>query len=285
MNKLKGMLLTGLLIFSLSPGMLSAVDVLSSIINPAQDLKGAPYVYGNEGPRSFDCSGLIYFLYKPLLPTIPRSSRDYLHYGKGVSINELKPGDLLLFATTGDPGRVSHVAIYIGQDSVIHAVSNGPQTGVIVSSINSGYWQRKFHSARRVFDFPVSSASGSTSVTVDYERGRYTGPLKEGEPAGQGRMVLNNGDTYEGEFRDGLFHGQGTYSWKDGKSYTGRFINGEMAASVKAPAEEPTYMEKQDNPWNDWDGEVYGDYTEWRNREQSAFEAFKARDKAGSADR
>ncbi len=259
---------------------LYALDVVADIIEPAQALKGAPYVYGNQGPRSFDCSGLVYYLYKPFLATIPRSSRDYPRYGSAVSMENLKPGDLLLFATTGSPGRVSHVAIYIGQNSVIHAVSNGPQTGVIVSSIDSGYWKRKFHSARRVFDFSVP-----TEATVEYERGRYTGPLKDGEPSGTGRMELNNGDLYIGGFSEGLFHGQGTYTWKNGNTYTGEFRKGEIVEKNTLPADEETYMEEQDNPWNDWDGEVYGDYREWRSREESAFEAFKERDKAGTQNR
>ncbi len=259
---------------------LNALDVMADIIQPAQALKGSPYVYGKEGPGSFDCSGLVYYLYKPFLATIPRSSRDYTRFGSSVAMDNLKPGDLLLFATTGTPGRVSHVAIYIGQHSVIHAVSNGPQTGVIVSSIDSGYWKRKLHSARRVFDFTTPA-----EAVVEYERGRYTGPLKNGEPSGTGRMEMNNGDLYTGEFAEGLFHGRGTYIWKNGDSYTGEFRRGEIVEKSEIPAEEETYMKKQDNPWDNWDGEVYGDYREWRSREESAFEAFKERDKAGTQNR
>jgi hypothetical protein len=271
-----------LLIFlgALSPA--AAVDVMGDIVAPAQSLKGAPYVYGNAGPRTFDCSGLVYYLYRPLVPDIPRSSRDYRFYGEAVSREALQPGDLLLFATAGGADRISHVAIYIGQRSVIHAVSNGPQTGVIVSSIDSGYWRRTFHSARRVL--PLPTAPATQTVTVDYERGRYTGPILSGEPNGRGRMILNNGDRYEGEFKEGLFHGEGVYTWADGREYRGEFRNGEMLDPPQTPGKSETYLEEQDSPWEDWDGKVYGDFAEWREAEESAFEAFKRRDQQGTAD-
>ncbi|WP_319559180.1 NlpC/P60 family protein [Marispirochaeta sp.] len=258
------------------------LDVHEEIIYPAQRLKGAPYSFGNEGPRAFDCSGLVYYLYKPHLPSIPRTSRDYSRYGSQVGINELLPGDLLLFATTNNRGIVSHVAIYIGQKSVIHAVSNGPETGVIVSRVDSGYWRRTFHSARRVFDTATQSTQ-KEQTSIEFERGLYTGPLKDGEPSGTGTMRLKNGDTYQGEFRDGLFHGQGTYTWSSGKSYTGRFEKGEIVETEKTAGKPETYMEEKDSPWDSWDGEVYGDFREWREQEQSAFEAFKARDREGTA--
>jgi hypothetical protein len=262
-------------------GGLWGIDVVGQIIAPAQSLKGAPYSFGSTGPGSFDCSGLVYYLYKPLIPTIPRTSRDYLHYGTAVSRENLRPGDLLLFATAGNPGRVTHIAVYIGQQSVIHAVSNGPETGVVVSSIDSGYWKRTFHSARRVLSAAEVSPDAS-SVSVEYERGTYRGPLKEGEPSGRGVMRLNNGDLYEGDFKDGLFHGNGTYTWADGESYSGEFRRGEMLNPPAKAAEEPSYLQRDDSPWDSWDGEVYGDYREWRSQEESAFEAFKARDKAGA---
>lgn len=259
----------------------SALDVMSTIIEPAQALRGSPYIYGKAGPGSFDCSGLVYYIYRALLPDIPRSSRDYRSYGAPVSRDQLKPGDLLLFATAGGADRISHVAIYIGQRSVIHAVSNGPQTGVIVSSIESGYWRRTFHSARRVL--PLESRPEPQIVTVDYERGRYTGPIQGGEPNGRGTMRLNNGDRYEGEFKEGLFHGRGTYIWSDGGRYTGEFRNGEMVDPPQETGKSETYLEEEDSPWEDWDGKVYGDFAEWREAEESAFEAFKREQQQGAA--
>ena len=273
----------GILILLLLPlSALFAVDVLEDIIYPAQSLKGAPYSYGAAGPRAFDCSGLIYYLYKPILPTVPRSSKALQGFGTPVGRENLRPGDLLLFATAGPNAGVSHVAVYIGGNSVIHAISNGPETGVVVSSIDSGYWRRTFHSARRVLAVPESLAR-EESADILYERGRYTGSIKNGEPSGDGVMYLNNGDVYKGEFRAGVFHGEGSYTWADGTSFTGTFRNGEMINPPAKAAEEPNYLLAEDSPWEEWDGEVYGDYREWRVDEQSAFEAFKARDKAGAA--
>lgn len=283
MNKLSRTAIFTLLLFRIV-FPLGAVDVFEDIIRPAEALTGSPYRYGAAGPNQFDCSGLVYYLYRPLLPSIPRSSRDFSSFGTPVDRNSLKPGDLVLFATTGGPGTVSHIAIYIGQESVVHAVSNGPQTGVIVSSLESGYWNRTYHSARRVLAREtVAPERGET--TIVYDKGRYTGPIAEGEPSGSGVMYLNNGDVYRGQFENGTFNGRGTYTWRNGGSYSGEFVDGKIEggiASSDAPPDEETYLESADSPWDDWDGEVYGDYREWRSREEEAFEAFKERDKAGS---
>ena len=279
-NGHKALLLTALIILA-GAVQVYAFDVHEQILTPAQHLIGSPYSFGDEGPRTFDCSGLVYYLYKPILPSIPRTSRDYRNFGDPVGIDELQPGDLLLFVTTNTRGIISHVAIYIGQESVIHAVSNGPETGVIISRIDSGYWRRTFHSARRVLDASDQNTDKSRA-SIQFERGLYTGPLRNGEPSGTGTMQLKNGDSYQGEFREGLFDGQGTYTWSDGKSYTGRFEKGEIADTEKSADTPETYMEEHDSPWDSWDGEVYGDFREWREEEKSAFERFKARDKAGT---
>lgn len=53
----------------------------------------------------------------------------------------------------------------------------------------------------------------------------YTGEWKDGQPHGNGKMVLSNGNAYEGAFRCGLKEGEGVATWPDGTSYEGGFIN------------------------------------------------------------
>jgi cell wall-associated NlpC family hydrolase len=106
---------------------------------------GKKYVWGAEGPNSFDCSGLTYYVYKNALgKTIPRTSAAQSNYGQYVPKGELQSGDLVF---SGSSGKVSHVGIYIGNGKMIHA----PQTGDVVkiSEINSGYYKDRYITSRR----------------------------------------------------------------------------------------------------------------------------------------
>ena len=76
-----------------------------------------------------------------------RSSDDQAGRGVHVARGDLQPGDLVVFANTFERG-FSHTGIYIGSGRFIH--SEDYKTGVIVSSINSGYWGNQYAGARRI---------------------------------------------------------------------------------------------------------------------------------------
>lgn len=108
---------------------------------------GATYVYGATGDGGFDCSGLIYSVYKEKLGVnLPRSSSEQSGYGAQVSRNNLMPGDLVFFNTSG--GGVSHVGIYMGNDNFVHASSG--QGKVMVSSLSEDYYNSRYVNATRV---------------------------------------------------------------------------------------------------------------------------------------
>ena len=105
-------------------------------------------VWGAEGPNSFDCSGLIYYVYKNAAGiTLPRTSSAQYSAGVAVSRSNLKAGDLI-FSSTDGTGNITHVAIYVGDGQMIHA----PRTGKNVEkvSINNSYWNKAYVGARRV---------------------------------------------------------------------------------------------------------------------------------------
>lgn len=118
-----------------------------AIINLAKAQLGKPYVWGAEGPSTFDCSGLIYYVYGQNGVNLPRTSREQSNVGTTVSQSQLQPGDLI-FSSTDGSGGVNHVGIYIGNGQMIHA----PQEGdvVKVTNSNSSYWQKTFVKAKRV---------------------------------------------------------------------------------------------------------------------------------------
>ena len=98
----------------------------------ACDLIGKPYVFGSEGPDTYDCSGLTKAAWASVGVYLDHYTKDQWNEGKPVSRAELKPGDLVFYF----PGSLHHVAIYIGDGWVVHA----PHTGdhVRMATINRG---------------------------------------------------------------------------------------------------------------------------------------------------
>lgn len=122
-----------------------------AIVDGAYSFLGSPYVFGAADPSvGFDCSGLAYYLYRNYAGiTLNRSSYTMVNNGYAVSRDNLRPGDLLFFNSGGNSG-ISHVGIYVGNGQMIHAST--PETGVIKSSVVSGYHADTFVTARRILN-------------------------------------------------------------------------------------------------------------------------------------
>lgn len=90
---------------------------------------GDRYVFGAAGTVTWDCSGLTMRAYQAAGVSLPHSSAAQSRMGKKVSLNALKPGDLLFF---GRP--VSHVGIYLGGGKMVHAPRSGSRVKVASSS-------------------------------------------------------------------------------------------------------------------------------------------------------
>lgn len=121
---------------------------VQAVIDLAFKQLGKPYVWGDEGPNSFDCSGLMYYVFKNAANIIlPRTSSAQYNIGVGVSKSNLQAGDLIFFTTDGT-GKITHVAMYIGDSKMIHA----PHTGknVEIANMNTNFWNKAYIGARRV---------------------------------------------------------------------------------------------------------------------------------------
>ena len=126
----------------------SSTNKAQAVVDLATKQLGKPYVWGAEGPNSFDCSGLVYYVYKNAAgKTLPRTAAAQYGTGVAVSKSNLQPGDLI-FSSTDGSGRVTHVAIYVGNGQMIHA----PRTGKNVEkvSISNSYWTKTYVGSRRV---------------------------------------------------------------------------------------------------------------------------------------
>ncbi len=104
-----------------------------------QVLARKPYIWGSEGPNSFDCSGLVYAAYRSAglgWPNWDRlNSSLYAGYTKHVSLNELVPGDLLFYSYKGTISSIHHITIYAGDGMMWEANSKGK--GLLYSNIYS----------------------------------------------------------------------------------------------------------------------------------------------------
>jgi len=104
-----------------------------------QVLARKPYMWGSEGPNSFDCSGLVYAAYKSAglgWPNWDRlNSALYSGYTKHVSLKELVPGDLLFYSYKGTISTIHHITIYAGNGMMWEA--NSKDRGLLYSNIYS----------------------------------------------------------------------------------------------------------------------------------------------------
>ncbi len=98
-----------------------------------------PYIWGTQGPNSFDCSGLVYAAYKSAglgWPNWDRlNSALYAGYTYHVPLTQLQPGDLLFYSYKGTIGTIHHITIYAGNGMMWEA--NSKNVGLIYSSIYS----------------------------------------------------------------------------------------------------------------------------------------------------
>ncbi|WP_290072347.1 C40 family peptidase [Adlercreutzia caecimuris] len=95
----------------------------AAVVAEADDQLGVPYVYGGTTPSGFDCSGFTRWVYEHALGIdLPRTAAEQSALGKSVSMDKLKPGDLLFW---GSGSGVYHVGIYAGDGEYIHASTGG----------------------------------------------------------------------------------------------------------------------------------------------------------------
>lgn len=116
----------------------------------ALQYKGYPYVYGGSGPNGFDCSGFTMYIYKQFGYKMSHGASYQYNDGTYVNKSDLQPGDLVFFTPWPSGSGIGHVGIYIGNDEFIHASTS--TTGVIISSLNSGSYVRRYYGARRIFN-------------------------------------------------------------------------------------------------------------------------------------
>ncbi len=135
-------------------GSSTSSSVGAAAASLAASLVGKPYVYGASGPNGFDCSGLMYYIYKQLGYSIARgSSSQYYQSGYFVSTDALQPGDLVFFFdprydSSGGTLPTTHVGMYVGNNQFIHAATTSYR--VQYDTLFGGYYGPYVVGAKRI---------------------------------------------------------------------------------------------------------------------------------------
>ncbi len=108
----------------------------SDIVEAARKEIGDPYVWGTEGPNSFDCSGLVQYVFGTFGIRTPRVTGDQVKFGTAVQRKDIQLGDLVFTNWSGKPH--SHVGIYAGNNVLINAPGTGKK--VREQKMTDSYW-------------------------------------------------------------------------------------------------------------------------------------------------
>ena len=123
------------------PEPLSASRV--NVVRASIDLLGKTYKNGGRGPDAFDCSGLVYYVYRRVGVILPATAEEQGRVGVGVSRESILPGDLVVFKIKRD----FHVGIVLNEREFVHASNS---RGVAIDDLSLPYWTRSLQGFRSV---------------------------------------------------------------------------------------------------------------------------------------
>jgi cell wall-associated NlpC family hydrolase len=133
--------------FGPAPKTEAAVPATMKLVAKGKQYLGVPYKFGAPAnvKYAFDCSSFTQYVFKLAGISLPRSSSAQASVGKKVIKSNLSVGDLVFFKTNGR--GISHVAIYAGNNKILHSSSS---KGVTIADMSTSYWKKAFVTARRV---------------------------------------------------------------------------------------------------------------------------------------
>lgn len=121
---------------------------VEKVIEFAKTFIGTPHIMSGTSKKGMDCSGLIMIVHKEYGVILPHSSHEQGRYGTVIaSVDSLERGDLLFYYSSYNSSNfITHVGIYLGDGTFIHASASG---GVIITKFSDNYWRTKYLFATR----------------------------------------------------------------------------------------------------------------------------------------
>ena len=140
------------LVLSSCAGKKSKRARLETLISTARSYTGTPYKWGGTTRAGMDCSGLLVNSFKAIKYDLPRTSAEQSKTGNRVAKDEIKPGDLLFFATGKKKRKINHVGLVteVRSRKDIKFIHASTSMGVVESNLQAEYYAKRFRQARRV---------------------------------------------------------------------------------------------------------------------------------------
>ncbi|MGN7765663.1 C40 family peptidase [Paenibacillus sp. 22594] len=158
-KKLAAALLSFSIILTIGAGSAFADSKMDQVIDKSI---GTKYVSGGISTNGFDCSGFTMYVFDKMGINLPHQSGSQYQMGTAVSRDNIRPGDLVFFNTSGK--GVSHVGIYVGEGKFAHASS---KRGVTISSLNDSYYVNRYVGAKRIMSTDAYQTVASDSQDND----------------------------------------------------------------------------------------------------------------------
>ncbi len=144
---------------------------------------GKPYVWAEEGPDAFDCSGLTYNIYGKMGMTIPRTASEQAKMGEKIAFKDLHYGDLIFFGSTNRRSkRIYHVGMYLGNGWFAEASSKKRKV-VLTNFKNEPRYMKRIKTCKRYLSLDERAKYMTCSVPLKkmpVTSTRYTTPWKTG---------------------------------------------------------------------------------------------------------
>ena len=129
-----------------------ATRMRQNVVNTALGKVGCRYVYGAHGPNKFDCSGLVYWVYKQFGYDLkPGARNQWSILGSTVKKADLLPGALVFFSDNGRASGIFHVGMYIVDGQFVHAANS--KKGVIGSNLDGEWYANRYLGAKRAIGY------------------------------------------------------------------------------------------------------------------------------------